>query len=189
MSINHLYSLLEVTPTDTLGTIKKAYHRLAKQSHPDRRPGTHTQHFLHIQQAWDTLSDPTLRNAYDAEQTRLHIDAVLQQDTDTNTEDGDALTLNYDTLELQEDFVYDQNEEAHISHCRCGETLYVEPEDIEDAQETSQNPYVDMVCTGCSISYRVALAVPIPEALTPEALTPQEEKLQQRTSPAPPAPT
>ena len=123
-----------------------------------------------------------MRNAYDAEQTRLHIDAVLQQDTDTNTEDDDALTLNYDTLDLQEDFVYDQNEEAHISHCRCGETLYVEPEDIEDAQETPQNSYVDLVCTGCSISYRVALVVPIPAAPTP-----QEQKLQ-HTSPAPPAP-
>ena len=51
---------------------------MAKQSHPDRHFGSNEQ-FVAVQRSWDTLSNPKRRAAYDAEQTRLRVEALLLQ--------------------------------------------------------------------------------------------------------------
>jgi molecular chaperone DnaJ len=62
------YAILGVGRGATLGDIKRAYRRLARQYHPDINPGDRTaaSHFRQIARAYETLSDPDLRRRYDA---------------------------------------------------------------------------------------------------------------------------
>lgn len=57
------YQTLGVERNATADEIKRAYRKLAGQHHPDR--GGDTQKFQEIQVAYDTLSDPQRRAAYD----------------------------------------------------------------------------------------------------------------------------
>jgi len=57
------YTTLGVDRSATAEEIKKAYRRLASQHHPDR--GGDTKKFQDIQVAYDNLSDPGKRAAYD----------------------------------------------------------------------------------------------------------------------------
>ena len=58
------YSVLGVGRDASPETIKKAYRRLASKHHPDKAGGDHKR-FQELQQAYDTLSDPQKRQAYD----------------------------------------------------------------------------------------------------------------------------
>ena len=66
------YTLLELLPTATLADIKKAWHEQLQVWHPDRfnhSPVLHRKAEARTQlinQAYQTLSDPTLRTSYDA---------------------------------------------------------------------------------------------------------------------------
>jgi len=61
------YKILGLTQAATPLEIKKAYRRLALQHHPDRNPGdSHAAaRFIEIAEAYETLSDPERRRAYD----------------------------------------------------------------------------------------------------------------------------
>jgi molecular chaperone DnaJ len=62
-----LYVILGVARGATSGDIKRAYKRLARKFHPDINPGDHTAaaQFHRIAEAYETLSDPDRRRAYD----------------------------------------------------------------------------------------------------------------------------
>ena len=64
------YSILGVNKQATPEEIKKAYRKLASQHHPDK--GGDTAKFQEIQTAYDTLSDPQKRQAYDNPQFDSH---------------------------------------------------------------------------------------------------------------------
>jgi Ca-activated chloride channel family protein len=61
------YALLGVLRSATQEEIRRAYHKAAKRLHPDtnQAPGE-TELFLDVQQAYQVLSDPARRSAYDA---------------------------------------------------------------------------------------------------------------------------
>ncbi len=69
MSVD-LYKLLGVSPSATPAELKDAYRRLAMKYHPDQNPGDETaeERFKEIAHAYEILSDPGRRRAYD----RLH---------------------------------------------------------------------------------------------------------------------
>ena len=61
------YRLLGVPRGTTDDDVRKAYRRLARKHHPDANPDDpHAEeHFKEIQQAYETLSNPKKRRAYD----------------------------------------------------------------------------------------------------------------------------
>ena len=61
------YQVLGVQRTASAEEIKKAHRKLVRQYHPDRNPGDEKaeERFKEVQQAYDLLSDPDKRKAYD----------------------------------------------------------------------------------------------------------------------------
>src|SRR5882757_661418 len=64
----NLYSELGVPRNANQADIKKAYRKLARESHPDKNPGDKKaeDRFKRISEAYETLSDPKKREQYDA---------------------------------------------------------------------------------------------------------------------------
>ncbi|MFZ3417565.1 J domain-containing protein [Arthrobacter sp. 3Tela_A] len=58
-----LYEVLGLTPSATVDEIKSAYRRAARRTHPDH--GGSSEHFHLISEAYQVLSDPEQRSAYD----------------------------------------------------------------------------------------------------------------------------
>ncbi|XP_063234619.1 dnaJ homolog subfamily A member 2-like [Bacillus rossius redtenbacheri] len=64
MADSKLYEILGVGRTASDGEIKKAYHKLAKEFHPDKNPAAGDK-FKEISFAYEVLSDPKKRATYD----------------------------------------------------------------------------------------------------------------------------
>lgn len=62
-----LYDVLGVAPDATDADIKKAYKKQSLANHPDKNPGDETAQvrFQEVSAAYETLSDPDERAAYD----------------------------------------------------------------------------------------------------------------------------
>lgn len=66
MEFKDFYKILGVARDADAGAIKKAYRRLARKYHPDvSKAADAEERFKELQQAYDVLSDPEKRQAYD----------------------------------------------------------------------------------------------------------------------------
>ncbi|KAJ6965346.1 chaperone protein dnaJ 20 [Populus alba x Populus x berolinensis] len=73
-----LYELLGIPETGTFPEIKQAYKQLARKYHPDVSPPgrveEYTRRFIRVQEAYETLSDPRMKEIYDRDMARgLHL--------------------------------------------------------------------------------------------------------------------
>lgn len=64
------YDLLGISPEgSTFEDVRAAYRRMARKYHPDVSPPDaakeHTRRFIQVQEAYETLSDPSRRTSYD----------------------------------------------------------------------------------------------------------------------------
>ncbi len=61
------YQVLGVSKTASADEIRKAYKKLSRENHPDRKPNNSAaaEKFKQVQEAWDVLGDPQKRQQYD----------------------------------------------------------------------------------------------------------------------------
>ena len=64
------YELLQISPTAEMETIQRVYRILAARYHPDHPHTGDAERFLRLTKAYQTLSDPEKRAAYDREHQR-----------------------------------------------------------------------------------------------------------------------
>lgn len=72
------YELLGISESGSFSEIKQAYKQLARKYHPDVSPPDraeeYTKRFIAVQEAYETLSDPSTRALYDRDMARgLHL--------------------------------------------------------------------------------------------------------------------
>lgn len=60
------YRVLGVEPSAGTAELRRAYRRLARVHHPDRRNSDSSDDMVRINEAWRVLSDPQRRQRYDA---------------------------------------------------------------------------------------------------------------------------
>lgn len=89
----HLYDILGVSKTATSSEIKKAYKSLVKKYHPDVFEGNKDlaeSKIKEINDAYDTLSDPVLREEYDRSLEVPETDNVLKNSAYDDTSESEV---------------------------------------------------------------------------------------------------
>ena len=88
MEIPDYYEFLQISPNAEHDTIHRVYRFLAVRLHPDNPETGDTEKFFLLKQAYDVLSDPARRAAYDAARTK---DAAQQVPLSTTIDFMDNL--------------------------------------------------------------------------------------------------
>ncbi|XP_069134250.1 DPH4 homolog [Argopecten irradians] len=140
-----LYNILECKNCDNYEDLKKSYQKLVLKFHPDKQSQVDsdeeklksTDMFLRINRAWKILSDPNLRQKYDAAWTQrcLVQDWPIQDEVDVDEF-------------LQEDMEEEEEKSRFFYTCRCGGSYILHDSDI--------TLRLDVVCCDtCSLTIRV----------------------------------
>jgi DnaJ-class molecular chaperone len=73
------YAALDISSAATLADIKKAFRQKASLHHPDRNSDAKApERFRAVQEAYDVLSDPDKRQAYDDNRRRNLLDSPIE---------------------------------------------------------------------------------------------------------------
>ena len=170
------YELLGVTPTATAEELKVAYHRLARQYHPDKQQSQLSQSttndttatsssttslFIEIQKAYECLRSESSRAVYDEGQRLLsvrkrqaHHKALLLDREDCRWE---RVVIDEQEEIDDKDSNDNSQEEAEMEWmlvytCRCGSEVDVTPPADNDDEE-EDDTLID--CPDCSLVYNI----------------------------------
>ena len=116
--------------------IKRAYKSAALRCHPDKNGGD-VAAFVAVNRAFETLSDPASRRAYDAALTSRLRQVVVSDEIDL--EDMDVEEAGPPVTRTRYSYP-----------CRCGDRYEVDGEDLHEDFE-----FVDVPCASCSLFTRV----------------------------------
>jgi DnaJ-class molecular chaperone len=140
------YEILGVGLKSTYDEIKAAYHKFARQSHPDKQQQQQQQQqqsqnhervdFKLIQLAWETLRNEEIREKYD--------DDLRQQELRSKSRFRGALTL---TSEDLEEAIDEEDNTMYVYDCRCGEEVFV--------CNWDRKTELFVGCEGCCFVYKV----------------------------------
>ncbi|KAL3933962.1 MAG: hypothetical protein SGBAC_010173 [Bacillariaceae sp.] len=134
------YDILGVPQEASHSEIKAAFHKLARQSHPDKQnlnQNTSKVDFKRIQLAWETLSPAEKRQEYD--------DNLQQEELQERSRTHGAINISMEDVEEALD--EDTNETMLVYDCRCGEEIFL------PHNQTTGSLLVD--CEGCCFVYRI----------------------------------
>lgn len=135
------YDVLNVPSNSSPDTIKDAFHRLARQTHPDRSAADAT-NFRRVQEAWECLRDPERRKSYDS--------GLQMNRRKVSSKRSAAIPI--EASECHEvHFVVDDDDEGEAAlayACRCGEEI-----DIAEVSGTEDLDDLLVECPGCSLVY------------------------------------
>lgn len=139
------YEILGVPPDASHSDVKAAFHKLARQSHPDKQQqlhlrnhnNTHDLDFKKVQLAWEILRSEEKRKEYD--------DNLQQEELQERSRNHGAIDLSMDDVEEALD--EDTNETMLVYDCRCGEEVFL------PCKQTAGSLLVD--CEGCCFVYRI----------------------------------
>lgn len=94
------YAALGVSPTSSPAEIAQAYHRLAREHHPDLHPNDAEadQRFKALNSAYQTLSDPQRRAQYDQQRRRPQPNATAEASLG---DDGPQVITFHRSIDLQ----------------------------------------------------------------------------------------
>jgi hypothetical protein len=137
------YALLNVRPTCSQAELRTAYHTAARKHHPDRQKDIDSSFMEQLNAAYETLSDPTRRSAYDdARQSGLGAKAGQSNLSRISAQ------VDLDSMEVCEQ-PGDEDRLTFYHPCRCGSGFYVGEEQLAH----SARPVVQ--CSGCSERVRI----------------------------------
>ena len=83
------YEILEASPKASSETIERIFRHLAKTMHPDHSDACDMQQFTLLVEAYETLKDPKLREAYDQE-FALHVEQNEELISEAQCADEDS---------------------------------------------------------------------------------------------------
>lgn len=89
------YEVLEASPNASSATLERVFRYLAKRHHPDSSEHGDIKTFSLLVEAYETLTDPTARAAYDIEyeEQQNHNDALLQETGHLSSDTADRQRL------------------------------------------------------------------------------------------------
>jgi DnaJ-class molecular chaperone len=157
------YQVLGVSPEATHEEIKNAFHRLARQCHPDKSSSSSSsssnslstmsvESFRQIQQAWEILRDERQRKVYN---DQLHHLAMKEK-----AKRGGVVRLQWKELEQAQD--EETGEVIHVYDCRCGEEIVVESSSSDSSSPDDTSPpttatEISIECPGCCFVYQLPI--------------------------------
>lgn len=129
--------------------IKQAYHRALLQNHPDKAQSAQVYAIDQITTAYNVLSSPAQRSAYDAS-------LKLQSNADGQSF-GTSFQTGVENIDL-DDLDFDEKDACWHRPCRCGNDRgYIFKE--EDLEEVSDEGELMVGCLDCSLWLRVHFAI------------------------------
>ena len=135
--------------------IKRAYKSAALRCHPDKNGGD-VAAFVAVNRAFETLSDPASRRAYDAALTSRLRQVVVSDEIDLEDMDvekagpPETRTTAGEGGDPDFDGARDETPSRYAYPCRCGDRYEVTGEDLHEDFD-----FVDVPCASCSLFTRV----------------------------------
>jgi len=91
MNGRNFYAILGVSPRESRENIRSAYRRRARELHPDLAGRPSTEAFRELSEAYETLSDPARRSAYDRTQRGPVSRRASRRDTGRSVDEPEML--------------------------------------------------------------------------------------------------